>query len=67
MEGFMAEQDLKNNGGTKETIEKTSMKVLSSEKREDIWAIIIAAIILILCSISPDTVHTFFKKSLFLF
>jgi len=48
-------------------LKETSAKVLSSEKREDIWAIIIAGVVLVLCSISPDAVYTFFKKSLFLF
>ena len=46
---------------------KTPDRVLSSEKREDLWAIIIAAAVLVLCCINPEAVHQFFKKSLFLF
>ncbi len=56
-----------NGNNTENTLKQTSEKVLSSEKREDLWAIIIAGIILILCCISPDAIYTFFKKSLFIF
>ncbi len=48
-------------------LEETKKQVLSSEKREDIWAIVIAGIILLLCSVNPDAIHTFFKKTLFIF
>ncbi len=48
-------------------VKDASQKVLSSEKREDLWAIIIAGLILLLSVISPDAVYNFFKKSLFLF
>ncbi len=55
------------NGNNTKNTQQASEKVLSSEKREDLWAIIIAGIILILCCISPDAIYTFFKKSLFIF
>ncbi len=38
---------------------------LSSEKREDIWAIILALAVLIFSIIAPDLVHDIFKKYLF--
>lgn len=41
--------------------------VFSSEKREDIWAIIIAVAVLILCLAFPEQFHDFFAKSLYLF
>jgi hypothetical protein len=41
--------------------------VFSSEKREDIWAIIIAVAIL-LCSLAfPQQLHDFFASTLYLF
>ncbi len=39
---------------------------LSSEKREDIWAIILALAVLIFSIIAPDLVHDIFKKYLFI-
>ncbi len=47
--------------------EATGKKGLSSEKREDIWALLIALVVLILSIIAPESVHHFFKKTLFLF
>ncbi len=50
-----------------DVVREVSEKVLSSEKREDLWAIILAVIIM-LCSIAaPDLVHNLFKKGLFFF
>ncbi len=63
----MGKPDMNNRDGTDKVLENTSNRVLSSEKREDLWAIIIAAAVLVICSIAPDAVYTFFKKSLFLF
>ena len=63
----MAEQEIKREENTEKVLKDTSKRVLSSEKREDLWAIIIAGVILLLCSISPDAIHTFFKKTLYLF
>ena len=39
---------------------------LSSEKREDIWAIILALAVLLLSVAAPDMVHDIFKKYLFI-
>ncbi len=55
------------NDSVDKSLKDTSERVLSSEKREDIWAIIIAGIILLLSAINPDAVYTFFKKTLFMF
>jgi len=41
--------------------------VFSSEKREDIWAILIAVIVLICSLIFPQQFHDFFTKTLYLF
>lgn len=40
---------------------------LSSAKREDIWALIIAAVVMALSVAAPEAIHTFFKKTLFFF
>jgi hypothetical protein len=40
-------------------------KELSSAKREDIWALLIALIVLILALLAPDAVHSFFSQGLF--
>ena len=40
---------------------------LSSEKREDIWALIIASVIMLISFVSPEGVYRFFKEVLFLF
>jgi hypothetical protein len=41
--------------------------VFSSEKREDVWAIIIAVVIFLFCVVFPAQVHHFFTSALFLF
>lgn len=41
--------------------------VFTSEKREDIWAIIIAVAFLICSLLFPEQFHDFFSKSLYLF
>ena len=38
-----------------------------SEKREDIWALIIAVGILLLSVVFPDQIHHFFTTQLYLF
>ena len=38
---------------------------LSSSKREDIWALIIACIVLLLSLVAPEGVHDVFKKALY--
>ena len=40
---------------------------LSSAKREDIWALIIAGIVMLASIAAPDTVYDFFKKVLYIF
>ena len=42
-------------------------KVFSSEKREDIWAIIIALGIFIFSLLFPEQVYNFFRDTLYLF
>ena len=44
-----------------------SEKAFSSEKREDIWALIIAMGILLLSVAFPAQVHHFFSSMLYLF
>ena len=38
-----------------------------SEKREDIWALIVAVGILLLSVVFPDQIHQFFSAQLYLF
>jgi hypothetical protein len=38
---------------------------LSSAKREDIWAIIIAAVVMAVSALAPEMIYTFFKKTLY--
>ncbi len=40
---------------------------LSSEKREDIWALMIAALVLGAAMAFPEAIHNFFKNVLYLF
>lgn len=42
-------------------------KGLSSEKREDLWSIVLAAIVLLLSWAAPDAVQEFFTDVLYLF
>jgi hypothetical protein len=42
-------------------------EIYSSEKREDIWALIIAMGILILSVAFPDQIYYFFRDALYLF
>ena len=42
-------------------------KGLSSAKREDIWALIIAAVVMLVSMAAPEWVYNFFKKYLFFF
>ena len=48
-------------------LERFAQEVFSSEKREDIWAIIIAMGVLVLSLAFPDQVYHFFKYGLYLF
>ena len=40
---------------------------LSSSKREDIWALIIACIVMLASIAAPESIHGFFKKALYFF
>ena len=40
---------------------------LSSEKREDIWALLIALVIFLICLAAPEAIYVFFKNTLFVF
>ncbi len=40
---------------------------LSSAKREDIWALIIAGIVMLVSIAAPETVYNLFKKVLYIF
>ena len=42
-------------------------KGLSSEKREDLWSILLAAAALLFSMAAPEAVHNFFKNALYLF
>ena len=48
-------------------VEHVAGEVFSSEKREDIWAIIIAMSIFLLSVAFPDQTYHFFNKVLYLF
>lgn len=48
-------------------VQDVSEKAFSSEKREDIWALIIAAGILLLSVAFPARIHHFFSSMLYLF
>lgn len=47
--------------------EDIAEETLSSEKREDIWALIITMVVLVLSVAFPDQIHNFFRDGLYLF
>jgi len=47
--------------------EHVAQDVFSSEKREDIWALIIAGVIFLLSVAFPAQIHAFFSSVLVLF
>ena len=47
--------------------DKVADEVFSSEKREDIWAILIALGIFVVSLIFPEQIHDFFRNGLYLF
>ena len=51
----------------KSELEHMAEDVFSSEKREDIWALIIAVGILIFSFTFPEQIHYFFTQALYLF
>ena len=62
----MANSNTSDNQHDKELIHMAE-DVFSSEKREDIWAIILAVAILV-CSLAfPQQFHDFFAKALYFF
>jgi len=48
-------------------VEHVAEEVFTSEKREDIWAIVIVAGVFLFCVAFPAQVHHFFTQVLFLF
>jgi len=48
-----------------ETGSEKEEKELSSAKREDIWALLIALVVLALALLAPDAVHSFFAQGLY--
>lgn len=48
-------------------VQDVSEKAFSSEKREDTWALIIAAGLLLLSVVFPARIHHFFSSMLYLF
>ena len=48
-------------------LDKLAHDVFSSEKREDIWAIVIAMVMLILCILFPKGMYQLFSTGLYLF
>ena len=62
----MAEHDAPREQRTPDA-QDVSEKAFSSEKREDIWALIIAMGILLLSVAFPAQVHHFFSSMLYLF
>lgn len=51
---------------TDKASDKREAPALTPEKREDIWAIIIAMVVLLGSMAAPEAVHNFFKNLLYL-
>ena len=51
----------------RQVVEHVAEEAMTSEKREDFWAIIIAAGILLFSVAFPTQIHTFFNRILYLF
>ncbi len=45
--------------------DKSEAPALTPEKREDLWAIIIAMLVLLASVAAPEAVHNFFKNLLY--
>ncbi len=58
-----------NEGGAMSSESESQDKTtgLSSAKREDIWALIIAGIVMLISIAAPEAVHNFFKNVLYIF
>ena len=48
-------------------VQHVAEEVFTSEKREDIWAIVIAVMVFLFSIAFPAQIHRFFTQSLFLF
>jgi len=46
--------------------DKGAAASLTPEKREDLWAILIASGVLVVCLVAPDAIHNFFKNLIYL-
>ena len=51
----------------KTDVKDVSAEAFSSEKREDVWALMIAMVILLLSVAFPAQIHHFFSSMLYLF
>lgn len=40
---------------------------LSAERREDIWALLLAALVMLIAILAPEAVHAFFKEIIYVF
>lgn len=60
----MAKPDASDN---QQVVEHVAEEAMSSEKREDIWALLIAMGILVLSVAFPAQIHQFFSQVLYLF
>ena len=63
----MAESDAPHTTADACTCRTFRRRRFSSEKREDIWALIIAMVILLLSVAFPAQIHHFFSSMLYLF
>ena len=63
----MANSDTTDKPDNDAGMEHMAEEVFSSEKREDIWAILIAVAILVLSLVFPEQIYHFFKDGLFFF
>ena len=51
----------------KSAVDHVAEEVFTSEKREDLWAILIVVFVFLLCVMFPGQAHNFFTKTLYLF
>lgn len=62
----MAERDASQNQQSLD-LQEAAEEAFSSEKREDIWALLIALAILLLSVAFPEQIRHFFSSTLYLF